>query len=101
MSIADQQWHHVAITYDGSERAIYVDGVVDAREPFTLAHDSSTFAVSIGRNEESNVGGPRFWDGRIDEVRISATPRGAGWLHAEHLTVMDTSFVIVGAPEDY
>jgi hypothetical protein len=74
--IAEQTWYHVAATYDGSRVRLYLDGerVDDAFAPWitTTSHD-----VNIGRNAE--LAG-RFFDGIIDEVRISSVARGRNWI---------------------
>ena len=31
--INDNQWHHIAATYDGANLSLYIDGVLDATQP--------------------------------------------------------------------
>jgi concanavalin A-like lectin/glucanase superfamily protein/uncharacterized protein DUF2341 len=100
-SIDDGNWHHVAIVFGKSKKRIFVDGRQDALASVGATIDTNNFLVSFGQNAESNVGGKRFWNGDIDEVRISATERDANWMFAEHHTVTDTAFVQVGSEESY
>jgi len=58
-------WHHVAATYDGTVRKIYVDGVVRAAANAVGHNVTTTANFAIGRTY-----GSEYFDGQIDEVRI-------------------------------
>ncbi len=58
-------WHHVAASYDGTVRKIYLDGVVRASAPATGHNVTTTGNFAIGRTH-----GTEFFDGQIDEVRV-------------------------------
>ncbi|HBG27884.1 MAG: hypothetical protein A2Y10_07270 [Planctomycetes bacterium GWF2_41_51] len=69
--VTDGQWHHIVGTYDGTEIAIYVDGILDiwtgspAAATGSIEFDNND--VYIGSNsEEPN----REFSGMIDQVRI-------------------------------
>jgi hypothetical protein len=47
-TIADDQWHHVAMTYDLEMRRIYVDGKLDQESPMNLAPFENTVDIQIG-----------------------------------------------------
>jgi hypothetical protein len=64
--VTDDEWHHLAITYDGSHARIYVDGVLDAEAP-TPPPDVNSAPVRFGRAGGS--GGARA-NGIIDEIII-------------------------------
>lgn len=64
--VTDDQWHHLAITYDGANSRVYVDGVLDAEAP-SPPPDANTAPVRFGRAGGS--GGARA-NGLIDEVII-------------------------------
>lgn len=98
-SINDGLWHHVAIVLGNSTKRIYVDGQLDDSVPAAPAIDTNDYGVSFGRNEEATVGGDRYWNGDIDEVRISGAARDEHWMFAEHHTVEDADFVQVGDEE--
>jgi L-ascorbate metabolism protein UlaG (beta-lactamase superfamily) len=64
--ITDGQWHRVGLTWDGTNRVLYVDGTEVARDTQgTLV--GSTGDVCIG----SALAGGTFWFGLIDDVRLS------------------------------
>jgi hypothetical protein len=67
--ISDGQWHHVGFVWDGSYRALYVDGVEvakdnDAQNPLKSA-DGGLY-IGAGKN----LAAESFFSGLIDEVRI-------------------------------
>lgn len=67
--VVANEWHHVAVTYDGSNMRIYVDGLPAASVPKTgLLTSSATAAVAIG-NQPAGAGSRPF-DGLIDDVRV-------------------------------
>jgi Concanavalin A-like lectin/glucanases superfamily/Domain of unknown function (DUF2341) len=70
--VDDSQWHYVAISYDGERKRIYVDGVQDADVAAPDPLSESDDEVMIGENASATG---RYFDGRIDEVRISALAR--------------------------
>ncbi|MDJ1492862.1 PKD domain-containing protein [Cytophagaceae bacterium DM2B3-1] len=76
----DNQWHHVAWTYDGSSNAsgsrIYVDGV----EQTTTVDINNLTGSTIEANTPSIIGsrpGSLFFKGQLDEVRVWSTTRSA------------------------
>jgi hypothetical protein len=73
-------WHHVALSYDkGGSAKLYVDGSEVA---------SASPRVNVYEETESVVMG-QFSKGTIDEVRISNSSRGAEWVNASYLSVID------------
>jgi hypothetical protein len=90
-------WFHLAVVYDGSEIALFVDGLEKHRVPLTsLGSAASTF--SIGGKVFSANGGNL--DGTIDEVRLASVPRSAAWVALEYANQSDpSSFYIVGPAE--
>ena len=72
---SDGGWHHVALTYDATQSlSLYVDGVLEgsmAADPQLTS--AAANALRLGAGHEGTVGGNpfNFWDGKIDEVRIS------------------------------
>lgn len=64
--ISDGNWHHVAVTFDGSVMSLYVDGVLDISAPKTLSTSGQDLRIgncALPDNKE-------YWAGAIDEVRI-------------------------------
>ncbi len=66
-SVNDNQWHHIATTYDGANMKIYIDGILENTLAATGALLASTAPLGIGYNY--SVGNYPFI-GKIDEVRI-------------------------------
>ena len=73
-SLADEQFHNVAVSYDGSTRKMYVDYVLVGSDSATgyFATDKSSFCVGQTNNNENFRGGIKnvmIWDyARIPEV---------------------------------
>ena len=63
--IADDQWHHVGVSWDGVRRTLYVDGIAVAEDPQTsLASHEGGLQISRGSDPRS------VWRGRIDDVCV-------------------------------
>ncbi len=66
-TIPNDQWHHVAVTYNGTQVSIYIDGVLDSSATRT-APVATNAAFLIGA---ANKNAPtQHFKGHIDEVRI-------------------------------
>ncbi|MCT4624153.1 MAG: T9SS type A sorting domain-containing protein [Schleiferiaceae bacterium] len=69
-TVADGQWHHVAVTYDNgaaTKAKLYIDGVLDASNNFTVAmNTNSTGPIILGRRNDMI----NYYQGMMDEVRI-------------------------------
>ncbi len=64
--IADGQWHHVAVVFDGTTLSMYVDGVLDASSAKTL--NTTGNVLRISKRVYPTDG--EYYNGSIDEVRI-------------------------------
>ncbi|GAB2854946.1 LamG-like jellyroll fold domain-containing protein [Hymenobacter ruber] len=81
------RWHHVAATFDGTTRTIYLDGAAvgsDTPGSHTVPSPSNlrigcTNAPSSGANYE-------YFNGSIDEVRIWSVARTAAQVQAAYLS---------------
>ena len=65
--VTDGNWHHVAVTYNGTNAIIYIDGIQNASVSGTGTIANSAFNVSIGENLQASG---RNYTGNMDEVRI-------------------------------
>jgi hypothetical protein len=70
--ITDTDWHHVAVTKSGTTYTTYKDGTV-----INSVVDASTDTFSAGLFIGTEAGATVFFDGYIDELRISRVDRTA------------------------
>lgn len=82
-SVDDNQWHHVAVTYDNTASTkfkLYVDGVLDASGNITAAtvNTAAGTGLMVGRRND----GVNYFSGLIDEVRVWNTVRTAAEIQA-------------------
>jgi hypothetical protein len=78
-------WHHIAGVYDGSQMRVYLDGVLDGTATATMAPGNNTTGFRIGKS--SFLYYPNYFNGRIDEVRVSnAAIYNSNFTPAIHLT---------------
>jgi hypothetical protein len=90
------EWHYVVGQYDGQILRVFVDGqsvaskVVGSR---TLTTNNNTFQIGICES--------KYWNGTIDEVRISNTSRSAAWIQTSYNNQRDTAtFFAIGGEEN-
>ncbi|MFC1795417.1 LamG domain-containing protein, partial [Planctomycetota bacterium] len=65
--ITDDQWHRIGLVWDGSNRTLYVDGVVVA-EDTQPGLEGSQMGLYLGVNKNYAPG--TYFSGLIDDVRI-------------------------------
>ena len=78
ISLNDGEWHHVAAVYDGVNKYIYVDGVLDAtaanpHSGAALGKSTTRFGIIGDGSEATSYNGSRnnrYYDGSISELRI-------------------------------
>jgi len=93
-------WHHIVGVYDGSNRIIYLDGSqtgISGAFSTNIEHDPLD-PIYLGRRADNGAG--RFYEGRMDELRISDTPRDANWITTEFNSEGSPStFIALGTEE--
>jgi len=67
MVITDGDWYEVGLAWDGTDRTLYVNGVVVAGDTQTTLA-GSTGGLNIGAGK--NLDGATHWTGLIDDVRL-------------------------------
>ncbi|MFW9881229.1 MAG: DUF2341 domain-containing protein, partial [Candidatus Thorarchaeota archaeon] len=78
-SLSTGNYHHIVGTYGGSNIRAYLDGTEDG-SGYSL---STTMTDNNGDVRIGSKDATLFWDGIIDEVRISNVPRSASWIKTE------------------
>jgi hypothetical protein len=96
-AVTDTNWHHVVGVYNGSNVLIYLDSVLQTDQPAQTGNTSTSgnnpFIGEWGLNNQ-------FWNGTIDEVRISNMTRTTDWINMSYQIVVDqTSLVSWGEEE--
>ncbi len=79
-------WDHLAVRLEAGQLTPYLNGsaVAAARAIDALAMTAPPLLGAL------NSGGPTgFFDGKVDELRLSSVARSADWLQAEYRTVAD------------
>ncbi len=80
-------WHHLVIVFDGSNKKAYLDGTLMATEAQTYWSWYNYYPYKM----QFLIGGYRCWDaseslynGTVDEAHFSNTARSAGWIKTEY-----------------
>jgi len=74
------RWHHLAMTYDGSELKVYVDGKLAAGKAVKGPRVGGRGPLSIGKRPDNY----NFFTGLIDEVRLYGRALPAERIAAHH-----------------
>jgi uncharacterized repeat protein (TIGR02543 family) len=73
------EWHHVALTYDGSNMRLYMDGNLVNQTSLSGAIPTTSQPLQAGK----------FLTGWLDEIRISHTTRSSTWIN---ITYQNTKY---------
>ena len=101
-TVTPSTWQHVAVTYDDTNNMVYFykDGGLIYNPSTTYSLKSSqTYNLHIGC-EYFNPGIVNFFNGTIDEVRLSKVSRSSPWIAASYLSMKD-QFIAYGSEESY
>lgn len=97
-SFTTGQWYYVLGTFDGGNVALYVNGAKKSMTAYNNATSSvgSTNGWSIGKYVELGAD-YQWWNGSIDEVRLSSVVRSSDWIAAEYNNQSSpSSFYVLG-----
>jgi hypothetical protein len=91
-------WHHVVGTFDGVWN-IYVDGVKTTSSQTQPPFSSQSEQFTIGAQDSTSTM-KNYWNGTIDEVRLSNVARSADWISTEyHNQSQPSSFYTIGSEQ--
>lgn len=65
-AISTNTWYHVLISYDGTNRKLYINGNLDTEDTTSNAHINVAEPILIGKH----VSDSRYFDGFLDNIRI-------------------------------
>jgi len=83
-TVASGVWTHVAVTYDGTTRRYFINGVLDlvsTEHPGPLVPAASEQPLGIGFDRDDSIM-PNYFGGRIDNLRIWNVARSANFVAA-------------------
>ncbi len=82
-NLADGHWHHVAATFDGTIRRVYLDGAIVAQDQPTghAVPDASNLGIGVTNN--SFAGRFEYFPGSMDQVRVYSVALSAAQLQAD------------------
>lgn len=99
-TITDSVWHHAAVTFDGSNLRVYLDGAEDGVLATTnTPHNDSVLPFSIATAMDQSTPTPvagGFFQGLIDEVRVWNYARSAGQIADDMNRALDSETGLVG-----
>ena len=89
-------WNNFAQTFDGSDLRAYTDGALDNTQATTQGSGSAISNSYIGCAYTTTD----FWNGSIDELRISKAQRSSDWLKTQYnMTSSPSGFVSIGSEQ--
>ena len=105
-------WYFVAGTYNGSYAAAFINGTSLVNMTYPLQNpagagiNASTYNTNIGDSAYSRLNegasGGRYFDGIIDEARISNIARSDSWISTEYANQKSpATFEYIGKEETY
>ncbi len=65
--VDNNQWHHVVAVFTGTQKQLYIDGVLNASANYSQTLRTNNFNVRMGMNQEFATG---FYGGALDQVRV-------------------------------
>ena len=99
--ITDNTWSHITVTYNKTHLIWYLNGSDDGSTT-SYNHQVTTNEANlfIGCQDNGAGGRNQFWDGLIDEARISNTGRTSDWITTSYNTMTNTTtFVSFGSEQ--
>jgi len=76
--LGTETWHHIAGVYDGAQARLYIDGSLVARADAQGPRRTNDLPFVVGADVDGRGEPTSYFDGMIDEVRISRVARYTG-----------------------
>lgn len=75
------EFKYVVLTWNGTTMKLYLNGSEVDSQPQTISATANTSPLYIGQFSDPGV---IFFDGKLDEIRLSGTNRSAEWVQTEY-----------------
>jgi hypothetical protein len=69
MTLSANTWYHIALTWDGTNYVVYVDGIEKASDTYTGLSTLNSSLADIG-NDGNTGWRTEAFQGKLDDVRI-------------------------------
>ncbi|MCA9081376.1 MAG: DUF2341 domain-containing protein, partial [Planctomycetaceae bacterium] len=89
--VPQDQWFHMTGVFDNGTLSLYQDGVLLNQItglPTSLTTDNNDVTIGAQENGADNTLS-NFWNGLLDEIRISSVARSAAWTDAQYTSMTD------------
>jgi len=99
-NLTDSGWQYVVATADANFLTLYVNATSEGTPDLLDAGPILTQAAPLMIGRENDSADPEYWDGGIDEVRISKIARNTSWINATYNTTSSPiTFLAFGVQE--
>ncbi len=78
-------WHYLTVVQTGGVATIYLDGIQNFTKAVIVAANTAA-TLSLGGNPST---GGSYWNGKLDEFRVSGATRSVGWIQTEFINQSD------------
>jgi Concanavalin A-like lectin/glucanases superfamily len=92
-----ERWFHFTGVHDHPQVKLYVNGALEAADTFDSAWTSGDYLVGIGNQSQFPAEG-RFWDGVLDEARVSDVVRDDHWIKLDYESQRDGQALVKLGP---
>jgi 6-phosphogluconolactonase (cycloisomerase 2 family) len=91
-------WRYVVAINNGSYLSLYVNKTAEGTPDAVASNPvTQTAPLMIGRENSSTT--PRYWNGKLDEIRISNSARNTSWINTTYNTISNPSSFFSFGPQ--
>jgi alpha-galactosidase len=88
-STPPNEWSHITGAINGNNKYLYVNGLLKASDTFSGTLSTSALSLWLGAQNRPSY---NYWfNGTLDEVRMSSLARSANWVWAEYQNMSSNS----------